>query len=97
MICGSFTLGKMYLTLSPAHFWLNESSLVFFEKLFCRKILCSKGKGLNSSISSYLVEKGGGVHWRDSISLTRVDPTLIGHLDKYGEGKQEGCAEAQDG
>ena len=35
--------------------------------------------------------------WRDPIILARVDPALNGYLEKSGEGKQEGCAKAQDG
>ena len=38
-----------------------------------------------------------GGQWRDSVSLARVDPALNGYLEKSGEGKQEGCAKAQDG
>ena len=33
----------------------------------------------------------------DSVSLARVDPALNGYLKKSGEGKQKGCAKAQDG
>ena len=38
-----------------------------------------------------------GSQWRDSVSLARVDPALNGDPEKSGEGKQEGCAKAQDG
>jgi hypothetical protein len=32
-----------------------------------------------------------------TVSSARVDPALNGYLKKSGEGKQEGCAKAQDG
>ena len=51
--------------------------------------------GSNPSVPNCLVWDGS--QWRDSVSLARVDPPLNGYLEKSGEGKQEGCAKAQDG
>jgi hypothetical protein len=35
--------------------------------------------------------------YRDLVSLASVTPSLNEYLEKSGEGKQEGCAKAQDG
>ena len=51
--------------------------------------------GSSPSVPNSSVWDGG--QWRDSVSLARVDPALNGYLEKSGEGKQEGCAKAQDG
>ena len=51
--------------------------------------------GSNPSVPNSSVWDGG--QWRDSVSLARVDPAINGYLEKSGEGKQEGCAKAQDG
>ena len=51
--------------------------------------------GSNPGVPNSSVWDGG--QWRDSVSLARVDPALNGYLEKSGEGKQEGCAKAQDG
>ena len=58
-------------------------------------ILCLRGRGLESQCAQFFSWDGG--QWRDSVSLARVDPALNGYLEKSGEGKQEGCAKAQDG
>ena len=51
--------------------------------------------GWNPSVPNCLVWDGRQLC--DSASLARVDPALNGYLEKSGEGKQEGCAKAQDG
>ena len=51
--------------------------------------------GSNPSVPNSSVWDGG--QWRDSVSLARVNPALNGYMAKSGEGKQEGCAKAQDG
>ena len=38
-----------------------------------------------------------GGQWRDSVSSSRINPAINGHLKKSVEGKQEGCAKTQDG
>ena len=54
-----------------------------------------EGESSNPSVLSYLVLSGD--QWRDSVSSAKVDPALNGYPEKSGEGKQEGCAKAQDG
>ena len=54
-----------------------------------------KDAGSNPGVPNCSVWDGS--QWRDSVSLARVDPALNGYLEKSGEGKQEGCAKAQDG
>ena len=51
--------------------------------------------GSNPSVANCSVWDGG--QWRDSVSLARVDPALNVYQEKSGDGKQEGCAKAQDG
>ena len=58
-------------------------------------IPCARGTGSIPVMISYLVWDGG--QWRDSISSARVNPALNGYQEKSGDGKQEGCAKAQDG
>ena len=59
------------------------------------EILCPRGTGSIPIVTSYLVWDGG--QWRDSVSSAIVHPDLNGYLEKSGEGKQEGCAKAQNG
>ena len=56
--------------------------------------MCPRGTGSIPVVTSHLVWDGG--QWCDSVSSARVDPALSGYLEKSGEGKQEGCAKAQD-
>ena len=58
-------------------------------------IICSRGSGSIPGVVSYWVWDGG--QWCDSVRSARVVPALNGYLEKFGEGKQEGCAKAQDG
>ena len=60
-----------------------------FESFVC------KDAGSNPGVPNRSVWDGS--QWRDSVSLARVYPALNGYLEKSGEGKQEGCAKAQDG
>ena len=59
------------------------------------KSFVSKDRGWSPRVAANLVSKAS--QWRDSLSLARLTPTLNECLEKSGEGKQEGCAKAEDG
>ena len=87
--------------------FVNQFIKSFYQNLFCIqhtsivdwcaefRILCPRRRRFESQFNQLFGLDEG--QWCDSVSSARVNPALNGYLEKSGEGKQEGCAKAQDG